>query len=79
MCWNIENIKMALTKPKLLKQGYPILVFDIPDPIWEEIEEIVEDGKRIKDHPLSYLKEHINFGYNHFDNGNEYQCNVNII
>ena len=70
---------MELTKPKLLKQGWPILVFDIPDPIWEEIEEIVEDGKRTKDHPLSYLKENINAGYNHSDTvGNEYQCNVNI-
>ena len=68
---------MALTKPKLLKQGWPILVFDIPDPIWEEIGEIVEEGKRTKDHPLSYLKEHINVGYNRIiDNGNEYQCNV---
>ena len=68
---------MELTKPKLLKKGWPILVFDIPDPIWEEIGEIVEEGKRTKDHPLSYLKEHINVGYNRIiDNGNEYQCNV---
>ena len=68
---------MALTKPKLLKKEWPILVFDIPDPIWEEIGEIVEEGKRTKDHPLSYLKEHINAGYNrNIDNGNEYQCNV---
>ena len=68
---------MALTKPKLLKKGWPILAFDIPDPIWEEIGEIVEDGRRTKEHPLSYLKEHINVGYNsNIDNGNEYQCNV---
>ena len=32
---------MALKKPKLLKKEWPILVFDIPDPIWEEIGEIV--------------------------------------
>ena len=39
----------------------------------------VEDGIMKSSDFEIYLKEHVNFGYNHFDTvGNEYQCNVNI-
>lgn len=69
---------MNLTKPKLLKKDWPVLIFDIPDPIWQEIEEIEEEGRRYKDHPLSYLKAHYNAGYGRNKNeiGNDYQCNI---
>ena len=56
-----------------------IMIFEIPDLIWDEIKDWVKESKKIKNHPLAELKAHENVGY--LDAGigqknNSYQCSV---
>ena len=63
---------------KRLKEGCPVLEFDIPKPIMGEIRKWVEYSKRTKNHPLSELKAHENVGYLAMDGKkhNSYQCSI---
>ena len=64
-----------MSKVKKLKDR-PVLIFDIPDIIWNEIHEMVNESRFFKDHPLSHLKEHHNLGYSEENKWNDYQCNI---
>ena len=48
----------------LLGTTYPILVGTLPDKILEELQSFVVLCDQIKNHPLSFLKEHVNVGRN---------------
>ena len=57
----------------------PVTVFDLPDEIVDEINSWVDHCREIKDHPLSDLKSHENFGYLYDGDGkkhNSYQCSI---
>ena len=63
---------------KRLAEGCPVLIFDIPRPIRREIDEWVNESKRLKNHPLAALKAHENVGYLSMDGKkhNSYQCSI---
>jgi hypothetical protein len=44
----------------------PILCGSIPDLIFDELQQFVDDAKKIKQHPLAFLKRHHNLGKNSF-------------
>ena len=46
-----------------LKDGCPVLIFDIPKPIQKELDVWVKESKHFKNHPLAELKAHENVGY----------------
>jgi hypothetical protein len=46
--------------------GAPVLMGKMPDSIFDEFKQFVENGRKIKDHPLGFLREHINAGYNSY-------------
>ncbi len=47
-------------------EGTPVLYGKLPDTIFEELKQFCENGRKIKDHPLGFLREHINAGYNSY-------------
>lgn len=53
-----------------------IMIFEIPDLIWEEIKTWVKESIKIKNHPLAELKAHENAGYLNDEIGNSYQCSI---
>jgi len=55
-----------------LKKDTPIFFTKLPKEILKEIDKWIIDCKKIKNHKLSYLKEHDNVGTNY----NDYQVNV---
>jgi len=63
---------------KQLLQNVPIFGLKIPDEIVLEIDIWVHEAKKIKSHPLYYLKAHENIGYNPLSNKkhNAYQCSI---
>ena len=64
---------------KRLKDGCPVLIFDIPRQIQKELDVWVKESKKTKNDPLSALKAHNNVGYLHFGVGeayNSYQCSI---
>ena len=69
-----------LEMKKLVPGGScPVMVAKIPRQIRREIGEFVKDGRKWKDHPLSDLKAHENYGYLDNPDGkkcNSYQCSV---
>ena len=57
----------------------PVMVSDIPKPIFEEIKGWVKIARKLKDHPLAELRAHENVGYKHETDNvkhNSYQCSV---
>ena len=67
-----------LFETKFLRDHIPVLIAKLPKEINEEIEEWAYECKKIKEHPLSYLKGHSNVGYDPDNNifHNSYQCSV---
>ena len=63
---------------KKLRDGCPVLIFDIPKPIMKELDVWVKESRKIKDHPLASLKAHENVGYLSVDGKkhNTYQCSI---
>jgi len=63
---------------KFLRDHIPILIAKLPEEINDEIGEWALECKKIKAHPLSYLKGHTNIGYDPDSNifNNSYQCSV---
>lgn len=59
-----------------LTESAPILVIKLPKPIVYEIGEWAHECRKIKNHPLAYLKAHENAGYGLLKNYNQYQCSV---
>ena len=57
---------------KQLKKDVSIFATKLPKEILEEIDKWIIDCKKIKEHKLSYLKEHDNVG----TNGNNYQVSI---
>ena len=62
------------TKP--LVENYPILVTKLPKPIVKELGVWERECKKIKDHPLGWLKGHDNAGYGLDKNYNHFQCGI---
>ena len=67
-----------MLESRRLLEGCPVLIFDIPRPIRREIDEWVNESKRLKNHPLAALKAHENVGYLSMDGKkhNSYQCSI---
>ena len=67
-----------LLEMKKLQDNCPVMVTRIPKPIMKEISLWVKESKRIKNHPLSSLKAHQNYGYLDGDGKkhNSYQCSI---
>ena len=65
-------------KMKKLREGCPVLVFDIPKVIRKEIDGWVKESRKFKDHPLAELKAHENVGYKMMDGKvhNSYQTSI---
>ena len=65
-------------KMKKLREGCPVLVFDIPKVIRKEIDGWVKESRKFKDHPLAELKAHENVGYLALDGKthNSYQTSI---
>lgn len=63
---------------KPLRDNAPIIIAKFPEEINSEIEQWAHECKKIKDHPLAYLKGHDNVGYDVDNNiiNNSYQCAV---
>ena len=61
-----------------LVEGAPILVTKLPRPIVKEIGVWERECRKVKDHPLGYLKAHENVGYdpNSDRKFNSYQCGI---
>ena len=59
-----------------LVEGAPILVCKLPKPIIKELNVWERECRKIKDHPLGYLKGHENAGYGQETNYNSYQCSI---
>ena len=57
---------------KQLKKDIPIFIIKLPKEIIEEIDKWIVDCKKIKEHKLSYLKQHDNVG----TSGNAYQISI---
>jgi hypothetical protein len=49
-----------------LNSKEPILVGKLPEPLLKELEYFTEKCKEIKEHPLYFLKNHVNVGRNKF-------------
>ena len=47
------NDPLAMRK---LREGCPVLIFEIPKPIQDELDGWVKESKKFKDHPLAPLK-----------------------
>tara|TARA_Y100001963_G_scaffold28778_1_gene39142 strand:+ start:269 stop:868 length:600 start_codon:yes stop_codon:yes gene_type:complete len=56
----------------VLNSQCPILSIKIPELILKEIDEWVDDSRDIKNHPLSYLKAHENYGFMDNPQGKKY-------
>ena len=56
----------------------PFYICDLPKEIKKEVSAWVKECKKIKQHPLSYLKSHENVGYLALDGikHNSYQCTI---
>ena len=69
------NDPLAMRK---LREGCPVLIFEIPKPIQDELDGWVKESKKFKDHPLAPLKAHENVGYLSHDGKahNSYQCSI---
>jgi len=63
---------------KQLLENVPIFVLNLPKEIIEEIDIWINKAKKVKEHPLHYLKSHENSGYDPTLNikNNAYQCSV---
>jgi len=59
-----------------LVEGAPILITKLPKPIVKEIGVWERECRKVKDHPLGYLKGHENIGYGMGKNYNSYQCSI---
>lgn len=59
-----------------LVKGSPILVTKLPKPIVKEIGVWERECRKVKNHPLGYLKGHENVGYGLGTNYNSYQCGI---
>lgn len=66
---------MSMTR---LREGCPVLQFDIPKPIMGELRQWVDYSKKTMRHPLAELKSHENVGYLAMDGKrhNSYQCSI---
>ena len=63
---------------KRLREGCPVLIFDIPKQIQKELDVWVNESKKFKNSPLAALKAHENVGYLAMDGKphNSYQCSI---
>ena len=59
-----------------LVDNAPIFVCKLPKPIVKEIGVWARECKKVKNHPLGYLKAHENAGYGLTKDYNSYQCGI---
>ncbi len=62
-----------------LAEGVPVWITKLPKLIVKEIDVWERECKKVKNHPLGYLKAHENFGYLFEGSGkkhNSYQCGI---
>jgi len=71
-------MKQDILEMKKLREGCPVMIAKIPSQIMKEIDEWVNESKKIKNHPLAELKAHENVGYLSIDGKkhNSYQCSI---
>ena len=67
--------ELTLTR---LHENSPVMVGILPKPIFAEMKHWVKEARKVKDHPLGYLKAHENVGYLAYDGKrhNSYQCSI---
>lgn len=67
---NLNNIKwksiMNLFSEHKLLDDVPVMICKLPEEIFQEIQGFVEDCRKYKNHPLSFLRQHYNAGENSF-------------
>ena len=67
-----------MLESRRLAEGCPVLIFDIPKQIQNELDVWVKESKQFKNSPLAALKAHENVGYLAMDGKphNSYQCSI---
>ena len=75
------GVNTTLMKNQMIQIEWdkPFLICELPKEIKSEVNQWIRQAKKIKNHPLSALKAHQNFGYqSNKDIQNAYQCSLPI-